>query len=187
MNYAKIYNTLISKAIPRVLQGYTEKHHIMPRCLGGTDVAENIVVLTAKEHYFVHLLLTKIYPENDSLVYALWAMCGTGKYKTSSRTYEEVKLKMSEVTKRRLKIHNPWQGKKHKPESIEKQKLSALTRKTTSINEKKRREGISKNNKGKKKSMEHTENIRKAKQGSKNPMFGKKWKIVDGKRVIYIP
>lgn len=44
----------------RTLEGYTEKHHIIPRCLGGSNEQINIAVLTAREHYIAHLLLTKM-------------------------------------------------------------------------------------------------------------------------------
>lgn len=44
----------------RDLNCYTEKHHILPRSLGGSNDLSNIVELTAKEHYIAHLLLTKI-------------------------------------------------------------------------------------------------------------------------------
>lgn len=47
------------------------------------------------------------------------------------------------------------------------------TKSIDTLNEDKRRKGISKSNKGKKKSNEHIENIRKAKLGNKNPMYGK--------------
>ena len=39
MNYQKIYNNLINREITRV--GYVEKHHVLPRCLGGLDNKEN--------------------------------------------------------------------------------------------------------------------------------------------------
>jgi hypothetical protein len=62
MNYEKIYHNLITKASERTIVEYTEKHHIIPRCLGGTDEASNLVNLTPEEHYLAHQLLTKIYP-----------------------------------------------------------------------------------------------------------------------------
>ena len=37
---------------------YVEKHHIIPRCIGGSDHKENLVSLTAREHFVCHLLLT---------------------------------------------------------------------------------------------------------------------------------
>lgn len=53
---------------------------------------------------------------------------------------------------------------------------SAKHREITEENEQKRREGISKSNLGKSKSEEHIKHISEAKQGEKNPMFGKKGK-----------
>ena len=54
--------------------GYVEKHHILPRCLGGLDNIENLVELYPEEHYLAHLLLCKIYPRNQKLLYAAMNM-----------------------------------------------------------------------------------------------------------------
>jgi len=67
MNYQKIYDSLIDKARHRCLESYTEKHHIVPRCMGGSDDADNLVSLTPEEHYLAHQLLVKIYPDNHKL------------------------------------------------------------------------------------------------------------------------
>jgi len=75
MDYNKHYYNLISRAKSRVLDGYVEKHHIIPKCLGGTDDISNLVILTPEEHYIAHQLLVKIYPNNDKLVYAAVMMC----------------------------------------------------------------------------------------------------------------
>ena len=74
MNYEKHYNFLISRSKTRILEGYSEKHHIVPRCMGGTNDAENLVQLTAEEHYVAHQLLVKMYPNIPGLVYAAKAM-----------------------------------------------------------------------------------------------------------------
>lgn len=68
MNYQKIYNNLMYRNIVR--EGYVENHHILPRCLGGTDNVTNLVNLYPEEHYLAHLLLCKIYPGNQKLLYA---------------------------------------------------------------------------------------------------------------------
>ena len=41
---------------------YTERHHIIPRCLGGCDADWNVVDLLPEEHYQCHKLLVDIYP-----------------------------------------------------------------------------------------------------------------------------
>lgn len=74
MNYQKIYDNLIEKSKNRVLEGYSEKHHIIPSCIGGTDDSDNICSLTPEEHYLAHLLLVKIYPNSSGLVFAAWNM-----------------------------------------------------------------------------------------------------------------
>jgi len=61
MNYEKIYKNIILKRKVLVPNEYYEKHHILPRSMGGKDNKENIVCLTAKEHFLCHLLLIKIY------------------------------------------------------------------------------------------------------------------------------
>ena len=79
MNYLTIYNNLIQKAINRSLDGYKELHHIIPKCLNGSDTKDNLVYLTPEEHYVAHLLLIKIHPNNHSLVHAAIMMTVTGK------------------------------------------------------------------------------------------------------------
>jgi len=74
MNYQKIYNNLINRATRRISEGYVEKHHIVPRCLGGTDDKENIVSLYPEEHYLAHLLLCKVNKGNSKLLYAAMNM-----------------------------------------------------------------------------------------------------------------
>lgn len=79
MNYAEHYNRLIDKASNRVLSGYSEKHHVVPKCVGGTDAKENIVRLTPEEHYIAHQLLIKMYPSVAGLAYAAAFMTGANK------------------------------------------------------------------------------------------------------------
>lgn len=71
MNYIRIYNELIHHALEREYPDcYFEKHHIIPKSMGGTD--DNIVNLTFKEHYIAHLLLAKIYGGNWMAVDAFY-------------------------------------------------------------------------------------------------------------------
>lgn len=63
MDYGCIYNEFIKdrRAKEAALTGYSERHHILPRCLGGSDEKENLINLTAEDHYFAHLLLARIH------------------------------------------------------------------------------------------------------------------------------
>ena len=58
--YSKVYFSIIrsAKSTPRI--GYTEKHHIIPKSLGGDNSKENLVRLSAREHFVCHLLLTRM-------------------------------------------------------------------------------------------------------------------------------
>ena len=70
MDYQRIYEKLIDRARKRKLNEYHEKHHVIPRCMGGLDTSSNLVKLTPEEHYLAHQLLVKIHPRNDKLIYA---------------------------------------------------------------------------------------------------------------------
>src|ERR1700719_1583943 len=60
------YYTIINRARKRgAIEGYFEKHHVIPRCLGGKNDRRNIVRLTYREHYLAHWLLTKMTTGKD--------------------------------------------------------------------------------------------------------------------------
>jgi hypothetical protein len=96
MDYKKIYNNLIERARDReYVLGYYESHHIIPRCMGGTNDKENLVNLTPEEHYVAHQLLTKIYPNNHKLVNAAVMMIPN---RPSNKLYGWLKRRLS-ITK----------------------------------------------------------------------------------------
>jgi len=141
MNYQRIYNQIIERAKTRQLEGYKEIHHIVPRCMGGLDIEENLVDLTAREHFICHRLLCEIYSENEKLKYSLWLMA-TGKrrwktsdtYDISSRTYENIKLEFSSLMKTKKSMF----GKTHSEETKLKQSLSHLGKKDSEETKKKK-------------------------------------------------
>lgn len=63
MDYLRIYNELIEhrKMMPKLEGVYYERHHINPRCMGGGDEDENLIHLTAEDHFMAHVLLAKAY------------------------------------------------------------------------------------------------------------------------------
>ena len=79
MDYKLIYEQLVTRGQERSeLEGYKERHHIIPKCMGGVDEEENLVDLTPEEHYVAHQLLVKIYPDNVKVLYAIQAMSMPG-------------------------------------------------------------------------------------------------------------
>ena len=64
MNYQKHYDNLMKTRKAYCSFGnleYWEKHHIVPKCMNGSNDESNLVLLTAREHYIAHVLLTKIF------------------------------------------------------------------------------------------------------------------------------
>ncbi len=99
MNYKRLYLNLISVRRNNILNDseYTEKHHIVPKCLGGNNAKKNIVRLTAREHFIAHWILVKIHPNNRSLMWA-FLMMGNNKRtqrKLTSRQYQIIRANFS--------------------------------------------------------------------------------------------
>lgn len=92
MNYKKIYESLVEQGKSRILESYGEIHHIIPRCMGGTDDNFNLVKLTPEEHYVAHQLLIKIYPDNHKLAKAAAMMIPN---RRSNKMYGWVRRKFS--------------------------------------------------------------------------------------------
>lgn len=61
MNYARIYYQIIERRIQNTLVGYVEEHHIVPVSLGGSNSKDNLVKLSAREHFICHWLLVKMH------------------------------------------------------------------------------------------------------------------------------
>lgn len=62
MNYKLIHDNLIQKykKLDLKYDKTTEKHHIIPRCIGGTNNSDNLIIVPTRVHYLLHLLLWKI-------------------------------------------------------------------------------------------------------------------------------
>lgn len=118
MDYSRIYIELMERASNRDLKGYSEKHHIVPKCMGGDDKPRNIAVLTPEEHYLAHLLLVKIYPDNSKLVCAANMMTvDSNGCRMNNKRYKWVREKYS-ANKSISQIGNKYAlGKKHSKET----------------------------------------------------------------------
>lgn len=94
--YTLWYNNITEHAKSRKLDGYTERHHIQPRSLGGSDADDNLVNLTAREHFICHWLLTKMYTgeARGKMINALYLMQGKNQYQEryiNSKVYETLR------------------------------------------------------------------------------------------------
>lgn len=63
MDYQRIYSDFIADRLGKqpTKPTYFERHHIVPRSLGGGDEKSNLIRLTPEDHFFAHLLLAKIH------------------------------------------------------------------------------------------------------------------------------
>lgn len=112
MDYKTHYDALIKRAKTRKLNEYVERHHVIPRCMGGTDDKSNLVELTPEEHFVAHQLLVKIYPGVDALVYAASKMTVSSKnVKRNNKLYGWLRRKYQSVCKKRIGDKNPSYGK----------------------------------------------------------------------------
>lgn len=84
------YLKFIESRKHRTHEGVIEKHHIIPKSMGGDNNLENIIELTPREHYIAHWMLWKAY-RNKSMSFAFWSMSNNGKGKINSKTYAAVR------------------------------------------------------------------------------------------------
>lgn len=99
MNYNAVYERILERADNRTLPRgtYVERHHKVPRCMGGSDDESNIAVLTAEEHFLCHRMLCKIYPEHPKLFYALVCMSWNGIGNRNNKMFARDRKKHSEL------------------------------------------------------------------------------------------
>ena len=162
MNYYKIYCNVIDRAILRDTEPkYGEKHHIIPKCLGGTDIKDNIVKLTYKEHYLAHLLLAKwLGHKYDKLWCAVYLMAKTTKKQSYLNVlyYEDSKSKHRDIV---IKTNKKRRGKRLTQEMKDKIRRTCTGQKRTEQTI----ENIRKAQLGSKKSKEARQNMSKARKG----------------------
>lgn len=127
MKYADHYMRLITRALNRQLDvdTYIEKHHILPKCLGGTDETANIARLTPEEHFVAHLLLVKMHPVNYSLVHAASMMCAksTNNSQRSNKLYGWLRRRLQLAAKQRVGEKNGSFGTHWITNGIESRKI----------------------------------------------------------------
>jgi len=140
------------------ISGYYEKHHIIPKCMGGTDDAENIVLLPSRAHFIAHALLHKAYPEHTGLAhaFAMMAVNNHNQHRSfSSRLYALSKVARSNALKG---VSRPDWVK----EKLRKPKSNRDNYSKPKSEEHKRKIGLA--HKGKKKSPEAVHKCQKSKE-----------------------
>jgi hypothetical protein len=170
MDYDIIYDRLIDRALTRTVTGFTEKHHIIPKCVGGEDSNFNLVRLTPEEHYLAHQLLVKMslykqHPNFYKLIFSMNMM--TVGISRNNKAYGWCKRMLQETMSRH------FTGKKQSEETIKKRVSKTTGKKRTE----EFRQTMSKRKTGVKRapfSTEHLEKMKLSVTGENNGMFGKK-------------
>lgn len=149
--YKKWYSAITDNAKTRTIDGYTETHHIIPHSLGGSDDPDNLVALTAREHFICHWLLTKMYTgeSRGKMINAMYMMRAESPHqkryesKITGRIYENLRTEYSQY------ISKMNTGRVQPPEEKAKQIAAITGRKRNPFSEE-WKENLSKNHKSKK-------------------------------------
>ena len=175
--YTKQYYNIIENARVRFWDGYTETHHIIPRCLGGSDDKTNLIELTGHEHLVCHLLLRKMLPDgqNNGVIAAAWRMVNMedendNRHRVTGRMYAKLKEEFAKAHSATMKGCTPWNKgyKETRSEVLENVKQAALKREPQS---KESRELQASKTRGQKRTEEQRKNISKSLKGKvRGPM-----------------
>lgn len=182
---------------------YHERHHIVPKCMGGTNDEDNLIDLFAREHFEAHRLLALENPENSSLIYAwnmMFVQLNNGeRYEPTADEYERARLLVSQKKKKdmvgnanrkgtttsddgRRNIGNARRGKTHKgtPHTEESKQKISESRKGKGLHTEEWKKNMSAMMKNKMKGNQNGKgNI------GKHSNKGQHWTLVDGKRVYF--
>lgn len=102
------------------VEGLTHRHHIIPKCVGGTNEPSNLIYLYHQEHYETHRLLALENPSNHKLQYA-WFLMAQPKQKSGYKVsvnaddYDEVMKRCSELSRKLLTEHPIYKVGKNNP------------------------------------------------------------------------
>jgi hypothetical protein len=184
------YQRFIDSLRGQSVDGYAEAHHIVPRSLGGSDDADNLIRLTARQHFIAHWMLARAIGGSASR--AFFMMSNFGKYgQVNSTTYQIARQEYAEIARiqfrgrvmppvseeTRKKQRQAKLGKKLSAEHVEKVRLAVLGRKmgpefAAKVSEAKR--GRSNGRNGCSMPEETKQRIGDAQRGALNHMAGRK-------------
>lgn len=184
--YYKWYQSIVAHSSS---SDYVEEHHILPKSLGGSNDASNLVKLSAREHFICHILLTKFTSGEDryKMVYAAKLLA---KAKRSyqhryfnSRLYETVKKEAAKIQSERFKgkklsaehranISAGLVGRVNSEATIAKRRESCTGKKRT--DEQKERMSLAQLNRKEKTVAEKEEIAKKLSQSKKGKKLGPK-------------
>lgn len=183
--YKKWYNQITQNGKTSKAEG-DERHHILPRSLGGNDDPANIAFITPREHFVCHWLLTKIYPDGEEhwkMINAFRMMRAENpiqkRYSTkiTARVYENLKREYSKLQSEKVTgENNPMYGDKfYRSEEGKQKQREAILGDNNGAKQEVARKKITESKLGKKRdpfSDEWRANMSLKKSGENNPRYG---------------
>ena len=169
-----IQNILNSRGRFACGEEYHERHHISPKCMGGTDNDDNLIDLFAREHFIAHKLLAEENPDNKKLILA-WHMMTNVKtdcqqrYQVTPEEYEKARIAYSQMITGENNPSKSEETRRKKSEAIKGQKNHNYGKPRPESTRKK----ISEAHKRKKLSDETRKRISESKTGKNHPNYGK--------------
>ena len=178
--YTKWYFNIIHSRLATPAKGYTEKHHIIPKSMGGSNAKSNLVALTAKEHFICHLLLTKMTDAKGMRLAVLAMTRASGnqqRVRVTGRTFQRIREGASLASSG---ANNPMYGRTHTTETrqrIRAKVLESNALKGPAVHTEETKQKISQANKGNRHSLEtraQWSKLRKGRPGQDNNS-GRRW------------
>lgn len=159
------YQKFVGALQGQPVDGYCEVHHIVPRSLGGSDDADNLIRLTARQHYVAHWMLSRAM--GGSAARAFFMMSNFGKYGTvNSTTYEKARKEYAKQVSIQMQ-ENP-NVPEFTPEHREKLRQAKVGKKLSAEH----RANVGKSQIGRKLSEEHKRKISESKKGIATRGYG---------------
>lgn len=183
--YTRWYKQITDRARFRITEDYTETHHILPRSLGGSDDIDNVVELTAREHFICHWLLVKMttgeahYKMLNALRMMRAEKQGQRRYTTAitARVYESIKQEYARLQSKKVSgPNNPMYGDKFfRSEEGKQRQREAVLGDSNGAKQDQARQKIVNSKLGKKRASfteEWRAKMAEKKKGENNPRFG---------------
>lgn len=135
MDYARIYREFISDRMAKQPEAptYFERHHILPRSLGGGNEPENLIKLTAEDHIHAHILLAKIHGGKMWAAAMFMTKRTVGRTRSVKRIPTGAEIRAAAFAKRMLSKHcrgenHPMYGRTHTASARARMKAAQILR-----------------------------------------------------------
>lgn len=110
-SHTKEYIEIYNKSKEQLFEGYDlsyfEKHHFIPKCLGGTNHPDNIVSIPYQLHIYTHYLLTKMVKKDTyqwrQLSLAFGRMVDGNDYQERNISNEMILSDLSKISKKQYR------------------------------------------------------------------------------------